>query len=119
MACRTHAHCAVCRNSRGFRESLLKRGCVDVVDFDCPEAARIGQTKGLPEMERKRGLGDVVEGLVKPIAKALGLRCLDAEGKLRPESGCAKRRDALNRVLPGGVLTGRAVPSRNSGTEKT
>lgn len=48
-----------------------------------------------------RGIGDVVERLAKPIAKALNLPCLDkTTGNLRPESGCAKRRDRMNKALP-------------------
>jgi hypothetical protein len=47
-----------------------------------------------------RGLGDVVESLVKPIARTLGMKCLDAHGKLRPESKCAQRKSALNRLVP-------------------
>jgi len=43
-------------------------------------------------------LGDMVESLAKPIAKALRMPCLDKDGKLKPESGCAKRRDALNKL---------------------
>jgi hypothetical protein len=45
----------------------------------------------------KQGLGDIIEALVKPLARALGLSCLDQDGNLRPESGCAKRRDRINR----------------------
>ena len=44
------------------------------------------------------GFGDIVERLAKPIAKALRLPCLDKAGNLKPESGCAKRRDKLNKV---------------------
>lgn len=44
----------------------------------------------------KRGLGDMFEVAAKPVAKVLGLPCLDAQGRLKPDSGCAKRRDALN-----------------------
>lgn len=45
------------------------------------------------------GIGDIIERLAKPIAKALGLPCLDEKtGGLKPESPCAKRRDALNRL---------------------
>jgi hypothetical protein len=48
-----------------------------------------------------RGLGDVVERIAKPIAKALNLPCLDkSTGQLRPESGCAKRRDRMNKAIP-------------------
>jgi hypothetical protein len=46
------------------------------------------------------GIGDKIERLVKPIAVALRLPCLDAQGRLRPESGCAKRRALLNRLTP-------------------
>lgn len=45
-----------------------------------------------------RNSGDKVEKLVKPIAKALNLPCLDDDGKLKPESPCAKRRDKLNEL---------------------
>lgn len=48
-----------------------------------------------------RGLGDVVEKLAHPIAVALWLQCMDKETKaLRPDSPCAKRRDAMNRIFP-------------------
>lgn len=46
------------------------------------------------------GAGDLVEVIAKPIAKALRLPCLDAQHQLRPSSPCAKRREALNRLLP-------------------
>jgi hypothetical protein len=48
--------------------------------------------------DRRRGLGDVIEAAVKPIARILQLPCLDAGGRLKPDSGCAKRRDALNKA---------------------
>lgn len=43
-------------------------------------------------------LGDRAERLAKPIAKALRMDCLDEAGNLKPESGCAKRRDRLNKL---------------------
>lgn len=49
-----------------------------------------------------RGLGDLVERVAKPIAKALRLPCLDENHNLRPESPCAKRRDRLNKAFPFG-----------------
>lgn len=50
-----------------------------------------------------RGVGDIVERIVKPIAKALNLPCLDkTTHALRPESPCAKRRDFLNKAMPFG-----------------
>lgn len=68
-------HCANCLAGKG----ILKEG------ETCPSPP---------------GLGDKVEAWAKPIAKALGLGCLDKSGKLKPQSGCAKRRDMLNRALP-------------------
>jgi hypothetical protein len=50
------------------------------------------------KIEEKMGLGDLVEILAKPVARILKLDCLDDQGKLKPESGCAKRRDGLNRL---------------------
>lgn len=48
-----------------------------------------------------RGLGDVAEKIAHPVAVALGLPCLDKTTKaLRPDSPCAKRRDAMNRMFP-------------------
>lgn len=48
---------------------------------------------------RPRGLGDMVAAVATPIARALKLSCIDAATQqLRPESGCAKRKAALNRL---------------------
>ena len=44
-------------------------------------------------------IGTNIEKLAKPIAKALKLDCIDASGNLKPESKCAKARDALDEVL--------------------
>lgn len=50
----------------------------------------------------KKGLGDLVEQAVKPIAKAIHHPCLQADDTLRPGSPCHKIKTALNRVrLPG------------------
>jgi hypothetical protein len=49
---------------------------------------------------RPRGLGDLIEAAVKPLAKALHSRCLDAAGGLKPESRCGRWREALNRAAP-------------------
>ncbi len=41
--------------------------------------------------------GNAIASVATPIARALGLPCIDPETKqLRPESGCAKMRDNLN-----------------------
>lgn len=44
-------------------------------------------------------LGDLVERALKPAARALRLRCLDKSGRLRAGSRCARRKEALNRLL--------------------
>lgn len=52
-----------------------------------------------PDVDLKQpGLGDWIERMAKPFAKALHAPCLDKDGKLRQESGCAKRRDMMNRA---------------------
>jgi hypothetical protein len=46
-----------------------------------------------------RGLGDLVAAVATPIARAFHLSCIDpATNQLRPDSGCAQRRDRLNRL---------------------
>lgn len=48
---------------------------------------------------RKPGIGDRIEKLVHPVAVAINWPCLDEEKKgLKPESGCAKMRDGLNKL---------------------
>lgn len=45
------------------------------------------------------GLGDLVAAVATPIARALHLPCIDpATKQLRPDSGCAQRKAALNRL---------------------
>ncbi len=60
-------------------------------DFACPFGITCENAKPF-------GLGDLVEKLAKPIAKALKMDCLDEQHHLKPDSGCAKRRDALNKI---------------------
>lgn len=43
-------------------------------------------------------LGSMIELLAKPMAQLMKLPCLDEKGQLRPESGCAKRRDRMNNI---------------------
>jgi len=45
---------------------------------------------------RFNGVGDWVERTVKPVAKLLHSSCLDAQGKLKPDSRCQKIKDFLN-----------------------
>ena len=46
----------------------------------------------------KLGLGDLIERIAKPFARALRLDCIDSDGKLKATSPCAKRRDKLNKI---------------------
>jgi hypothetical protein len=46
--------------------------------------------------------GDAIEKAVKPFAVAVGAPCLDKDGRLKPDSGCAKRRDYLNNLFAKG-----------------
>jgi hypothetical protein len=61
-----------------------------------PEVYRPFSTKSSPS--RILGLGDRVEKLVKPMAIALKMKCLDEQKQLKPESPCAKRRNKLNEL---------------------
>ena len=45
-----------------------------------------------------RGLGDVVASAIGLIPGIKKLPCYDAAGNLKPDSGCGKRRDALNKI---------------------
>lgn len=46
-------------------------------------------------------LGDLVAKVATPIARALGLGCIDKRtGQLKPRSGCAKRKNWLNSIAP-------------------
>ena len=51
-----------------------------------------------PNKPLKPRLGDRVEQFLKPVAKLLKLPCLNPDGALKPDSGCAKRRDWLNEL---------------------
>jgi hypothetical protein len=47
----------------------------------------------------KPGLGDKIARIATPIARMLGFPCVDPKtGQLKNDSGCAKRRDVLNKL---------------------
>lgn len=75
--CLSRTHCRVCRSDPNWRVMI---GAPD----ECPYGVK--------------GLGDIVEQLIKPVAKALNLPCLNEQKKLRPDSPCAKRRNFLNKI---------------------
>src|SRR5438128_2147209 len=85
----------------------LCRECVDKAGDPCAvcDHGRWGRYEAIgcddPNREVPTGLGDVVAAVATPIARALGLPCIDPQTKqLRPESGCAKRKAKLNQKFP-------------------
>ena len=69
-----------------------------VVKTKAEGALRKAEIMAKKAMQQAKGgqLGDAVETLAKPLAKALKLPCLQPDGTLNPASGCEKRRDRLN-----------------------
>jgi hypothetical protein len=55
------------------------------------------------------GLGDAIAAIATPIAKAVGMDCIDkTTGQLKQDSGCAQRKEKLNAIkLP---FTGSKTP---------
>ncbi len=77
------------------REQTLVRWCGAT---RAAELIAAGQRLGGTRVEVSVGPGDLVELAAKPIARALKIDCLDAQGSLKPDSGCAQRRNALNKL---------------------
>lgn len=67
-----------------------------VLENKCPLAVPRWEAVDVKNLPKEGGLGDAVESMVKPIATALHFRCLDKDGNLKPDSGCAGRRARLN-----------------------
>ncbi|MGA2140688.1 MAG: hypothetical protein ABSH14_17690 [Verrucomicrobiia bacterium] len=85
---RAHIHnCAVCGYCRPDPTSAI--------GFPPLSPSVVGR---VPSRGASHGLGDRIEKILKPVARALGSKCLDEHDNLKPDSWCAKRRDALNRV---------------------
>jgi hypothetical protein len=69
----------------------------------CPRdwSGKWGPINGYEQTNKPMGFGDVVSAVATPIARVLGLPCVDkTTNTLRPESPCAKRREALNKFIP-------------------
>ena len=59
----------------------------------------LGGVLRIPRPKRRFLPGNFLSRFFTPIAKWLRLRCIDKKtGQLKPESPCAKRRDALNKI---------------------
>jgi len=78
----SHHNCLECRTNPAWRQSVI---APDI----CPHGVTAASFS-------TGGVGSIIEKLVKPIAKALKLSCLEKDGNLRPTSPCAKRRQILN-----------------------
>ena len=79
--CKSRAHCTTCRADAGWRAKL-----------GAPETCPHGVITGL---------GDVVAAVATPIARALGLDCIDKQtGDLKPESRCSGKKDKWNKRFP-------------------
>lgn len=79
--CRLVGHCHTCRSDAEWRKLV---GTPEI----CPH--------GVDYQNVDSGIGSLIEKMVKPIAKAFGMNCLDEKNKLKEGSRCAKRRDNLN-----------------------
>ncbi len=54
-----------------------------------------------PDLTRKVGLGDVVAAFAEPVARALGLDCIDPDTqKVLPTSPCGQRHADFNAAVP-------------------
>lgn len=64
-----------------------------------PQKPFVKQAGPIVQQRRKFGLGDLVAKVATPIAKALNMDCVDkTTGQLKPDSDCAQRKAALNKI---------------------
>lgn len=93
-ACKSKAHCRTCRNDQGWRGRV---GAPEICPHGITEKGPFRDNPA-PKIE---GFGDLVSFVATPIAKAIGMPCVDKKtGRLREDSGCAKRKNALNKLIP-------------------
>lgn len=81
----------------GHGASLLSAGTLAGSELTIDDA----KWQALQPAQKSIGLGDAIAAVATPIARALKLSCIDPVTKqLRPDSGCAQRKAALNRIVP-------------------
>ncbi len=88
------------------REICSRAACrhLQTIDFNdpcaaCPEGHWGPYQRCVSGVRMGLGLGDVVASVATPIARVLHLGCVDnITGLLRPESACAKRKLAFNKI---------------------
>ncbi len=79
--CRLYGMCYQCRASIEWRSSV-----------NAPEKCPYGITQA--SLDNPEGLGTLIESIAKPFASILP--CYDDEKKLKPQSGCFKRKQQAN-----------------------
>lgn len=108
----TSIHAAAKNRKPGYLEAYFRHGHVEGEFIFLPDhihaaireefslAPRPASVPGFrqPQMQ---GAGDLVSKIATPIARTLKMGCIDkTTNDLKPESPCAKRRAALNKLLP-------------------
>lgn len=96
LQCKALAHCKTCRLDHevgeGFRKNIMTHLGLD--EFVCPYGIPLGinakNKESIIESMESRGLGDTLARVIKAITF----------GKVSPCGGCAKRQEALNRLVP-------------------
>ena len=83
----------------GYVEACLRHGKLDaggkLVEFSDEAHARLRHDYAL------RGAGDLAEAAIRKIPGVSLLPCHDRQTHdLKPQSGCAQRRNAMNKALP-------------------
>lgn len=93
---RPAVHAMSAARGEGFSRAMLAAATLSGEMLDVPDDAWRKIQRDFPP---RLGLGDLVGKVATPIARALRLPCIDpATKQLRPDSGCAKRKAALNRI---------------------
>lgn len=82
-----------------FAEAVWQTGKCDPTMCDMDDDIWLSILARYPKPPPPLRIGDAVAAVATPIARVLRLSCIDpATRQLRPESGCAKRKAALNRL---------------------
>jgi hypothetical protein len=115
----TDLHKVAPQRKAGFLEACLKTGTLsaDKMWVSWPDdvhqqlrneynpgalaAAKSGHVASATSQPKSGGFGTMLSKVATPIARTLGLDCVDkTTGNLRPESKCAQRRDAMDAATP-------------------
>lgn len=95
IQCRSERNCVKCRGSSRYRRGIVATKQAQEIDFACP----LGKPLVADEND-STGLGARIERTIARLPFVKNLPCYGADGKLRPESGCGKRKANLDRLFP-------------------